>query len=169
MSEVIFRTVHGSRLYGFAHAGSDSDTYVVTTSKRDRPRQHVNGDTDTVTVGWDTFLRYAMAGSHQSVEALFSPLKAWESHHELAPLIDGLRVAGGEVSAKYERTIRAFCFGDFKRRRHAVRLASNLGDLRECGRFNPVCSPWLRAHADQWAGMFEGEDLWSELMDQNRH
>jgi hypothetical protein len=164
MSEVIFRTVHGSRLYGFANADSDADTYVVTTSERTRPRQHVNGDTDTVTVGWDTFLRYAMGGSHQSVEALFSPAKQWESHTELAPLLDGVRVTGGEVFAKYERTIRAFCFGDFKRRRHAVRLASNLGDLRDCGRFNPVCGDWLRGHSEQLAGLYAGEDLWAELV-----
>lgn len=163
MAEPIFRTIHGSHLYGFAHAGSDMDSYVVTTSSRSRPHQSVRGDADVVRVGWNTFLAYATGGSHQSVEALFSPLKSWEAHEELRPFVESMRIGGAEVYAKYERTIRAFCFGDFKRRRHAVRLSSNLNDLRRNGRFNPRCSSDLRSRSAELAEALEGERLWEAV------
>lgn len=164
MTETIFKTVHGSRLYGFDHSASDHDSYVVTTSTRSRPRQSVRGESDVVRVGWDTFLRYATGGSHQSAEALFSPFKEWEGREEWRPFIENMRIGGGEVCAKYERTIRAFCFGDFKRRRHAVRLASNLADIRRHGRFNPSCGDALRSRSHELAASREGESLWSRIM-----
>jgi hypothetical protein len=79
-----------------------------------------------------------MSGSHQSVEALFSTRKVWTpAGRGLLPLIEGVRVTGGEVAHKYERTIKKFAHGPYKKRRHAARLALNLRGLREHGRFNP--------------------------------
>lgn len=145
MAEVIFTTVHGSRLYGFAHAGSDYDTYTVTAATRGRLRQTVAPDgQDRVVADLDRFLELARSGSHQSVEALFSPVKEWRdtaAARRWRPLIEGTRITGGDVFEKYERTIRKFCHGDFKRRRHAVRLSMNLADLRANGRFNPRLTP----------------------------
>jgi hypothetical protein len=66
-----------------------------------------------------------------------------------APFIESLRVTGPEVFAKYERTITKFCCGDFKRRRHAVRLSFNLADLRESGRFDPEMSLTQVRYADK--------------------
>ena len=138
--ETIFTTVHGSHLYGMAGPMSDHDTYTVTTSPH-RAKQRVSGDSDSVTIGWGHFLEYAFTGSHQAVEALFSPFKVWHSRPELAAMLDGYRITGGEVLAKYRRTITSFAHSDdFKRRRHACRLWLNLQDLRWRGRFDPRLS-----------------------------
>lgn len=140
--QIVFRTVHGSRLYGFARPESDFDVFVVTSSRGPKACQSIADGVDTVTMGWDCFLRHAMAGSHQSAEALFSPVQEWNpACQALQPFAKGIRVCGPEVFARYERTIAAFCFGDFKRRRHGCRLALNLAGLRERGRFDPRLTP----------------------------
>lgn len=146
MTEV-FRTIHGSHLYGLAHDGSDRDLFIVTFEDRGHARQTVSGEDDVVRVGWRTFLERAAGGSHQSCEALFSPYKRWTPEGlALRPMIEGFRVGGGDVTHKYERTIRKFAYGDFKKRRHAARLWINLTDLRRTGRFWPVLQP----HAIRW-------------------
>jgi len=146
VAEVIFTTIAGSHLYGMNGPHSDVDTYTVTTSSnRAQQRMSRNPDgseSDTVTIGWDTFLAYAFSGSHQSVEALFSPYKVWHSHQELEPMLDGMRVTGGDVLSKYGRTVTKFAHADdFKRRRHACRLWLNMQQLRWDGRFTPVMTP----------------------------
>lgn len=141
MSEIIFTTIHGSHLYGLAGPFSDLDTYTVTTSSG-RAKQKVRGNLDTTVIGWDAFMEYAFTGSHQSVEALFSPAKEWHSHRHLEPMLDAYRVTGAEVLAKYRRTINAFAHADdYKRRRHACRLWLNMQQLRWRGRFNPRMTP----------------------------
>lgn len=171
MTELIFTTKHGSHLYGLAHEGSDRDVFTVTTSRQTKARQSVitqdGVTTDVVRIGLDTFLTRIYEGSHQSVEALFSPYKVWGDSAEAKQFrhyLDGMHITGSAVFAKYERTIRKFCFGDLKRRRHAVRLASNLSGLRSEGRFNPVMSPALIIWANQTAERYEGEDLWELLI-----
>jgi hypothetical protein len=167
----IFTTVHGSRLYGWARGDSDYDRFTVTDSPRVKARQTVvktNGgrEIDHVRVGFNGFLIKALGGSHQSVEALMSPLKEWNEEFEhLKPFLDNLVVCGPEVYQKYERTIRAFCFGDFKRRRHAARLSLNLAALRDCGRFNPIMDSVDREWATRCATELEGERLWTALME----
>lgn len=159
--EIIFSTIHGSHLYGLANEHSDKDVFYVTTSLRAKARHSYNElGWDQARVGLDTFLRRIQEGSHQSVEALFSPYKQWNPDYDyLRPMLEAYRVTGSEVFAKYERTIKKFCYGDFKRRRHAVRLAFNLDDLRAEGRFNPVMDPYRRDVAGTWAEMYEGDDL----------
>ncbi len=163
MSEIIFETIHGSRLYGLDHENSDRDSYVVTTSRRRKPRQTVQNGNDVVTVGISTFLEYAKSGSHQSVEALFSPYKVWHDE-SWRPLIEGMRIGGADVFAKYERTIKAFCYGDFKRRRHAVRLSFALKSLRTYNRFNPLMTSQEIADANRLADQYEGFDLREKLL-----
>lgn len=163
---VIFSTIHGSQLYGLAHEGSDCDTFTVTDSTSTHVRQTVSGESDSVRMGFNTFLIRALGGSHQSVEALFSPYKEWNDDFlYLKPFIDNMVVCGAEVYARYERTIRRFCFGDLKRRRHAVRLSWNLEDLRARGRFNPVMDEDDATNAIALAIMAEGEELWTILME----
>jgi hypothetical protein len=162
--EIIFKTIHGSFLYGMNHEGSDLDFYVVTTGNQ-KPRHVVENGVDTVTVSFPVFLRYAQWGSHQAVEALFSDEKVWHSHKaSIKPYLDRMKVCGPEVYSKYERTIRAFCFGDEKRRRHAVRLSQNLDKLRRDGIFNPRMTAGEIDMARKWASMMEGEVLWQMLM-----
>lgn len=155
---VIFETVHGSRLYGLAHEQSDHDLFRVTTSKARKARHYKNGDEDICEVGISLFLERAQSGSHQSVEALFSPFKHW-SDESYRPVIESTVVAGGGVYAKYERTIRKFCYGDFKRRRHACRLAINLHYLRRYRRFNPCMTSTEITLANAYAARFEGDEL----------
>lgn len=162
----IFTTISGSRLYGFQRKGSDYDQFTVTDSTKETYRQRVSGEVDHVTAGFNAFLIRALGGSHQSVEALFSPYKEWnEEYLYLKPFIDNMVVCGAPVYEKYERTIRKFCFGDFKRRRHGARLSLNLADLRESGRFNPAMNltdiEWCAAVATD----LEGDALWTALME----
>ena len=160
---IIFTTVHGSRLYGFAHGGSDYDAFTVTDERDRKLRQVVTGNEDRTTVGIDYFLELAFSGSHQACEALFSPVKEWGTTYGYRPMLERIRIGGGEAFAKYERTIRKFCYGDLKRRRHAIRLAHNLADLREYGRFNPRTT---EAVARDWAWLaerYEGDDLAQRL------
>lgn len=166
--EVIFETVHGSRLYGLSHVNSDMDRYIVTTGDY-RPRHAVTEESDTLMVGFVRFLTYAQMGSHQSVEALFSPVKQWHSRRDqIEPHLLGMRITGPFVASKYERTIKAFCYGDRKRRRHAARLSFNLADLRREGRFNPVMMSDDIRLADELAVALEGDQLWEALQDMTR-
>jgi hypothetical protein len=163
---MIFSTLHGSHLYGLQHEGSDMDIFTVTDSTAPGARQHVVDGVDTVEVGFNTFLIRALGGSHQSVEALFSPYKVWNQEFEhLKPFIEASVVCGTNVYEKYERTIRKFCFGDFKRRVHACRLYANLCGLRENGRFNPAMTDEERQGARLAAEYMEGERLWTFLME----
>lgn len=162
MSEIIFTTIHGSRLYGFAHEGSDYDTFTVTDSRSRKLRQSVRGDSDQVTVGIDRFIELAWGGSHQSCEALFSPFKQWadtDAAHRWRPMLESMRVCGGDAFAKYERTITKFCYGDFKRRRHAIRLTVNLMGLRLSGRFSPVATPQQVETWTKRAERYEGDAM----------
>lgn len=165
-STVLFSTIHGSRLYGLTHAGSDTDVFVVTSSRLTGARHGFLSDgTDYSTRGLDQFLLHASSGSHQSVEVLFSPLKEW-TEHGLAyrPMIEAMRVSGPDVLAKYRRTIVKFSFGDFKRRRHAVRLAQNMEGLRSYGRFNPVMSAGDTVRASRLAQDLQGGALIAVLL-----
>lgn len=160
MSEIVFTTIHGSRLYGFDHAGSDYDHFTVTESYTQRARQRTSGDDDHVTVGIVEFLTMAYGGSHQSVEALFSSVKQWgPAAGEWRAVLERSRVTGGDVFAKYERTIKAFCYGDLKRRRHAVRLSINLSQLREDGTIRPRLDDYERGKCGWLAEHYEGDEL----------
>lgn len=161
--EIIFTTIHGSHLYGLNHPHSDLDTFTVTTSNRGA-RQVVAGNSDSVTIGWDAFIAYAFSGSHQSCEALFSPYKEWHSHKELRHYLEGMRVMGGDVLAKYRRTIKSFSFSDdMKKRRHAVRLWLNMQGLRVEGRFYPVMTDLEKTWASDLAADYGREELYEIL------
>lgn len=161
MKPLIFSTIHGSHLYGLSHADSDTDYYFVYEGTGKDLKQSVDGKIDTVRGDLPAFLTRALSGSHQSLEALFSHQKVYEPgmREKWGPFIESLLVTGSEVFAKYERTIKKFCYGGFKRRRHAVRLSFNLTDLRESGRFDPEMSLTQVRYADKMAGMYEGDKL----------
>lgn len=135
MTHTILETIHGSHLYGLNHSGSDLDTFRVVSGSG-KTIHNVRGDDDSTQVSLEQFMVNVFTGSHQSCEALFSPLATVDPRYR--PLFEGIRVTGNDVFAKYRRTIRAFSYGTMKQRRHAVRLGFNLADLRREGRFNPV-------------------------------
>lgn len=170
--KIVFYTRHGSKLYGLNTDSSDEDWFVVTTSSAPRATQGVikrDGapSLDVVTVGWDAFLSLAHSGSHQSIEALFSDEKVF-LQPEYAPHLADLRLTGTDIITKYRRTIKKFSFGDFKRRRHAVRLASNLTDLAENGRFDPRLTHREAALAGSLAENLAGNALAGILLSQPR-
>lgn len=172
-TEVIFTTIHGSHLYNLAGPHSDVDTYTVTTSANravQRASRNPDGSvSDTVTIGWDMFLSHAFSGSHQAVEALFSPFKVWHSHKYLEPMLDDMRVAGRDVLTKYERTVTKFAHADdFKRRRHACRLWLNLQSLRWDGRFDPRMTPDEIAWATELATADVDRDQLALLLREGR-
>jgi hypothetical protein len=156
MDKTILVTIHGSHLYGLNHSESDLDFFRVV--EPDRKTQHkVSGGFDVVTMGFPTFIGHVFAGSHQSCEALFSPVKYVDPQY--ASFFAGMRVTGEDAFARYRRTIRAFSYGDDKRRRHAVRLGYNLRDLRRTGQFNPELTPDQRNMCNVVSSLYWGQSL----------
>lgn len=149
MREVLFKTVHGSRLYGLAHAGSDEDFYTVVTKKEANKfgkqtkaryaKQTIIGDEDSMVVDFGTWVEMCKSGVPQALEAMFSDMVLEDRIEDFRR---GFRV-GTEVYARYYRTIKSFALAEddsFKKRRHALRLALNLNELGRTGRFNPTLS-----------------------------
>lgn len=164
--ELVFRTVHGSHLYGLATENSDLDTYEVYDVPGTSLRQFFRETGEDVVQGgiW-AFIERAKTGSHQSCEALFSTKKEWTDYGyaKYGAMVENLVVTGGEVFQKYERTIRKFSYGDFKRRRHAVRLYFHLHELRKHGRFNPTMNGIQITLANKLAELYSGDDLAERL------
>lgn len=167
MREVLFKTVHGSRLYGLAHAGSDEDFYTVVTKKpvdirynrQERikyAKQKITGDEDSMVVDFGTWVEMCKNGVPQALEAMFSEMAMEDRIKEFRESF----VCGTQVYERYFRTIKSFALAEdegIKKRRHALRLALNLKELTERGRFNPTLSPedvsWItdmahKSHSD---------------------
>lgn len=159
--EVLFKTPHGSHLYGLNHEGSDEDFYTVVAPVKRRKykysKQTIHDGVDSVVVDLGTWLRLCEKGVPQALEAMFST----------APIVDEIAelrasyVAGSvPVRETYARTITNFVMSDeFKRRRHAVRLAFNLNDLLRYGKFNPCLSVENARWAGHMACSLDNEDL----------
>jgi hypothetical protein len=145
-------TPNGSRLYGLAHSNSDDDYYRVVlddyfhdavgkapTGNRNRLIHHaINDGVDELTVGFGTFARLAFDGTPQTLETMFSQqsivdrLEEFRNAYYASTGPDSMRDA-------YRRTIHRFIYGNFKSRRHALRLSINLEEsMRRGGRFNPT-------------------------------
>lgn len=137
---VLFKTVHGSHLYGLAHAESDNDFYTVLDKVKNArakyAKQKISADgTDSMVVDFGTWLDQCVSGVPQALEAMFSQMPL---HDELAEFRAGYRVSTG-ASERYLRTITSFVYTqDPKRKRHGLRLALNMYDFTHTGRFNPT-------------------------------
>lgn len=151
MRETLFKTVHGSRLYGLSHAGSDEDFYTVVTKvqtdtrygKQPRARyakQKIDGNQDSMVVDFGTWVEQCRSGVPQALEAMFSKMPVGDDR--IADFRSGYRV-GTEVYERYLRTIKSFALAEdetIKKRRHALRLALNMREMAKTGRFNPTLS-----------------------------
>lgn len=144
---ILLDTPHGSQLYGLNHIHSDKDRYVVIDkrptgiAKKHWMTQKIEGDQDVVTTDLVTFLRQCDSGIPQALEAMFSPKAKVDKIESLRlSYYTGLNM----VVNTYSRTITNFVIDSvvsnnrFKLKRHALRLAINLGDLMSKGRFNSV-------------------------------
>lgn len=140
---ILFKTVHGSHLYNLAHENSDQDFYVVVdrgpmTKKYKYATQKIIDGIDTTTFDIGTWLRLCEKGVPQALEAMFSNMATVD---ELTALRSSYRVGFNSMRDTYVRTMENFVqAGDFKRKRHALRLWTNLGEASRHGRFNPTLS-----------------------------
>lgn len=151
----LFKTIHGSHLYGLAHESSDTDYYVVVSNQKKKrirfAKQSIIDGIDTMTVDWGTWINQCQLGVPQALEAMFSHRPEFE-----ASGIREFRSAfrcGSTMRATYRRTIDNFLeASDAKRKRHGLRLALNLRDGLRYGYFNPTLSSrqaiWVTYHAN---------------------
>lgn len=140
--EVLFKTVHGSRLYGLSNDNSDYDFYTVVskvkTARAKYARQSIIDGVDSVVIDFGTWLGQCQAGVPQALEAMFSNQTVGIDQ------LEGFRLgymAGTQCWERYLRTIKSFALDEentFKKKRHALRLAINFQDMRRYGRFNPT-------------------------------
>lgn len=161
METVLLKTIHGSHLYGLSHAGSDEDWYTVVSrhkrgAKKKYAKQNITDGVDNMKVDLSTFVHFCQEGVPQALEALFAP----------EPEVDLLtayrwsyRVNTANVTRTYRRTMRNFAMDDsLKKRRHACRLAINLGTMLREGRFNPRMTEGEIADANHFALLMTDED-----------
>jgi len=167
MDRVIFKTPHGSHLYGLAHENSDEDFYtVVVRDKRGKrykyAKQSIVDGVDSLTVDVGTWLRLCDKGVPQALEAMFSPVPLVD---EVGALRNSYRVNFDHMRDTYQRTMQNFVVsGDDKRRRHALRLYLNLKVASRRGRFNPVLSDRQKWWMGQVLGLFSDEELLGMLL-----
>lgn len=178
--QIIFRTVHGSHLYGLAHAKSDYDTYEVfigtpdgektarwgmdSQRTKEYAKQSVDAQKNDVTsVHLSRFLDMLSLGTPLATEALFSPYA--EIADEYKAFFSALRVSSREARISYRDIILSFAFdlggrrtksfntpeNHFKCARHALRLALNLNDLVRSGQFSPVLTEDQKSYVNMIA------------------
>ena len=139
--KIVFKTVHGSRLYGLSHKDSDEDYYVVTDDAdgKLRPLQTIVDGIDTMRLSFSAFEKMAIKGVPQVLEAMFSKLTTGDP---IEAYRKGYRASDPQVVDTYMRTIKNFALSEhFKRRRHAIRLVMNLNDILRTERFDPTLTP----------------------------
>lgn len=155
--DVLFKTLHGSRLYGMNHENSDYDYYTVVdkvkSNRAKYSKQTIVGDQDSLVLDFGTWVEQCKIGVPQALEAMFSDMAEVDK-------ITGFRThfyAGTTTHERYLRTITSFVYANkdvYKRKRHALRLAYNFVDLKRYGRFNPTLAKdrfdWIsdKAHQD---------------------
>lgn len=173
MTRPLLETIHGSHLYGLAHANSDRDTYVIIPQGRSRQNKSGQDDVNKVTLA--QFLSGIERGTPQAVEALYSPYRTVIP--EWAPYFNGLR-PGTQLIATYRRTIKNFGLNYGSRhgiqlekakttdlpklRRHALRLCVNLSEFVTYGQINPVLSDQTARQITHLAGLPD-EDYYAML------
>lgn len=175
MRETLYKTIHGSRLYGLAHAGSDEDFYTVVTKvetdtrfgRQTRSRyakQTIIGQEDSMVVDFGTWVEMCKSGVPQALEAMFSAMPVGDDR--LSDFRASFRV-GTEVYERYLRTIKSFALSEdpgFKKKRHALRLALNLNEMGRTGRFNPTLSDKDAAYITDRAIGRSHSDVYGEAL-----
>lgn len=138
MAKLLFRTQHGSHLYGLAHAGSDMDWYEVWDDLGSRrAKQTIEGKDDTLRISMPEFMRQVGVGVPQALEALFAPGDAVELDR-IRWLRQALVPGTAATAIRYRRTVKSFTLsGEPKRVRHAARLEHDLGMFLATGRIFP--------------------------------
>lgn len=154
--EVLFKTQHGSKLYGLDTPESDDDWFTVVSKKgvtnshtRKRyARQSIVDGVDSTVVDFSTWLAGCLKGVPQYLEAMYSQSPEFDRIEDFR---NSFRVTH-MVYETYYRTIKSFALQEgYKHKRHALRLALNLQDIGRYGRFNPTLSQEDRAYISDMA------------------
>lgn len=140
---LLLRSVAGSHLYGTSRPDSDLDYYEVH-SELFKPggfhktQQTIVDGVDVTKVSLSQFIDLCRIGSHQALDAMFSEQVEVD---KIEAFRKGYR-AGFEIMEPYRRIMVKFTQqGTPRKRKHAVRIAFNLTDIMQTGRFNPTLSP----------------------------
>lgn len=160
---LLYRTISGSRLYRTNKESSDYD-YIEVYSEKIRTRQKVTGEIDTTKISLSNFVLLAQGGSHQMLEAMFSPKTEIDMFYNMRR---NFYPDTAKTVNLYRRTI--YKFGDHKMRKRdkamqsALRMTYNLEEFLEKGRFSPVldtelasvlpCMSWQEAHDETFDRM----------------
>lgn len=149
---VLFKTVHGSRLYGLANENSDDDYFTLCANRpKTRARyakQTITGQEDSLVMDFSTWLQSCQKGVPQALEAMFSTMAIVDDIAEFRAAY----TVGTGVFDTYLRTIKSFALQEgYKPKRHALRLALNLAEMAKTGRFNPTLSPEDAAYVSAYA------------------
>jgi hypothetical protein len=165
----LFKTPHGSKLYGLSHANSDDDFFIVTPTvrvakdaRRNQAKQKFEGNNDFVFMDFKTFTRLAGEGVPQALETMYSRAAHSDYFEEYR---QGYFCSDPGVIHRYMKTIKSFSMTEkdpFKRRRHALRLALNLEEILYTGRFNPTLTPENASRISRYAA-YEGPKYFTEL------
>ena len=137
---LLFKTVHGSHLYGLAHELSDLDTFEVHGYDKMRSRHKVAGGLDVTRHSYERFMSLCSSGSPQNLEALYS----YRAEVDNLPFNRfNFRPDLRLTRETYHRTVKNFWLrgweeSDFKLRRHALRLYLNYRTFEVRGWFNPT-------------------------------
>lgn len=141
---VLFKTIHGSKLYGLARKGSDDDFYVVTptrkVSRQINAKQRIDGLNDVTSMDFASFVTLANKGVPQALETMFSRKSVSNFFEDFR---QNYFASDPTVVHTYMKTIKSFSLSEkdpYKRKRHALRLSLNLEELLYTGRFNPTLS-----------------------------
>ena len=146
----ILYTMHGSHLYGLAHEHSDRDTYRVVLCDDKRYTSHMIDDvSDSTEIHFDRFVGQVNKGVPQALEALYS--RSATHNTAYLPYLRSLRPDPYTVADTYWRTALNFAVGDFKQKRHAMRLVLNLFDFMRDGIFDPELRPAEVAFVNRYA------------------
>lgn len=164
--DILFRTIHGSRLYNLANEHSDEDYFTVLANRPKRraryAKQTIIGEIDSLVMDLSTFMRYCDMGVPQALEAMFSP---FPEESKIEDLRWAYRPNLANMRDRYVRTIKAFALSDdFKRRRHAFRLCLNLTEAMDTGRFNPWLMPTDAARITMRAGRMDYLEILERMM-----
>ena len=133
----ILRTVHGSRLYGLAGPNSDEDIFTVYPTGRNS--QKIIGTIDYIDWNLPTFIKNVGEGIPQALEALWSE-QAFIAD-EYKPWFSKMYPNFISMVDNYSSTMHSSVLqGTAKGNQRAMRMAYNLGEAYEYGKFNPTIS-----------------------------
>jgi hypothetical protein len=147
---LLTRIITGSRQHGFATEYSDLDLFEIYTSIDDfdgpkrghtREKHTLIDGRDVVACTLSKFMERCMAGSHQALDVMFA---AEAEVDRIEALRKGFHVGPNAVEA-FIHTIREMVDQRTpKRNRHALRVAFNLQEMIETGRYTPELSEEVR-------------------------